>query len=66
MKPFDAVKTMREIRTQLFKRYQDDEERQFGDLRRIREKYAIPPSRPSIKRPAVAEDNVKYGETDSE
>ncbi|KPK27821.1 MAG: hypothetical protein AMK69_09815 [Nitrospira bacterium SG8_3] len=65
MKPFDAVKTMREIRTRLSKRYQDAQERQFDDLRRIREKYAISPSRPSIKRPAVAEDEGKYGGTDS-
>lgn len=65
MKPFDAVKTMREIRTELSKRYQDAEERQFDDLRRIREKYAMPPSRPSTKQPAVAEDEAKYGETDS-
>jgi len=65
MKSFDAVKTMREIRTQLSKRYKDTEERQFDDLRRIREKYAMPSSGLSMKRPAVAEHEATYGETDS-
>jgi hypothetical protein len=38
MKSFDAVKTMRDIRTRLSERYQEDAERQLDDLRRIRAK----------------------------
>ena len=66
MKRFDAVKTMRDIRAQLSQRYQEDAKQQLEDLRRIRGKYDIQPPLPSIKRPAVAEDKNKYGETDSE
>jgi len=66
MKSFDAVKTMRDIRAQLSKRYQEDAKQQLEDLRRIREKYDIQPSQPSIKRPAVSEDENKYGGADSE
>jgi hypothetical protein len=65
MKSFDAVKTMRDIRTRLSKRYQKDAERQIDDLRRIHEKYNICPSPPSIKQPKVAEDQNEYGGTDS-
>ena len=57
---------MRDIRAQLSKRYQEDAKQELEDLRRIREKYDIQPSRPSIKRPAVAEEETKYGGTDSE
>ncbi len=60
MKRFDAVKTMRDIRAQLSKRYQEDAKQQLEDLRRIHEKYDIQPSRP-----AVAEDETKYEGTDS-
>jgi len=66
MKRFDAVKTMRDIRTQLSERYQEDAKRQPDDLRRIRDKYGIQPSRFHLKRSAVAEDEAEYGETDSE
>ena len=66
MKRFDAVKTMRDIRTQLSERYHENAKRQFEDLRRIREKYDIQPPRPSFKRTAVAEDDAKYSVTDSE
>ncbi len=66
MKPFDAVQTMREIRTQLSERYKNDVRRQFDDLRRICEKYSIPPSHPSMKRHTVVENKAKYGESDSE
>ena len=45
MKSFDAVKTMRDIRAQLSKRYQEDAKQQLEDLRRIREKYDIQPFR---------------------
>jgi hypothetical protein len=62
MKSFDAVKTMRDIRTRLSKRYQKDAKRQIDDLRRIHEKYT---SQPSVKQPKVAEDQNKYGGTDS-
>ncbi len=61
MKRFDAVKTMRDIRAQLSERYQEDAKRQYEDLCRIREKYDIRPSRPSRNKPAVAEDEAKYG-----
>jgi len=66
MKSFDAVKTMRDIRAQLAERYQENTKRQLEDLRRIREKYDIQPPPPSVKRPAVAEDEAKYGGTDPE
>ena len=66
MKKFDAVKTMRDIRTQLSERYQEDAKRQFEDLCRIHEKYGLQPPRPSFKRPAVAENEANYGEIDSE
>ena len=65
MKSFDAVKTMRDIRTRLSELYQEDAERQLDDLRRIREKYNIHPYQPSIKQPKVAEGEAKYGVTDS-
>ena len=65
MKSFDAVKTMRDIRTRLSERYQDDAERQLDDLRRIREKYHIHPSPPTVKQPKVAEDEAKYEGTNS-
>jgi cytidylate kinase len=65
MKSFDAVKTMRDIRTRLSKRYQKDAKRQIDDLRRIHEKYNIYTSQPSVKQPKVAEDQNKYGGTDS-
>jgi len=66
MKRFDAVKTMRDIRTQLSERYQEDAKLQSDDLRRIREKYRLQPSRSPLKRSAVAEDEAEYGVTDSE
>lgn len=66
MKRFDAVKTMRDIRTQLSKRYHEDAKRQSDDLRRIREKYGLKAPRTSFKRPAVAENEANYGEIDSE
>jgi len=66
MKRFDAVKTMRDIRTLLSERYQEDVKRQSDDLRRIREKYRLQPSRSPRKRSAVAEDEAEYGVTDSE
>lgn len=65
MKSIDAVKTMRDIRTRLSKRYQKDTKRQIDDLIRIREKYAIEPSSPIVKKSKVAEDKAKYGDTDS-
>ncbi len=65
MKSFDAVKTMRDIRTHLSKRYQRDARRQIDDLKRIREKYTIQPSPPIVKKSKVAEDEAKYGDTDS-
>jgi len=65
MKSFDAVKTMREIRTRLSERYKKDMERQFDDLRRIREKYNLHLSKPSAKQSEVAEDKAKYGPADS-
>ncbi|MCG7852031.1 MAG: hypothetical protein MIO92_05870 [Methanosarcinaceae archaeon] len=65
MKIFDAVKTMRDIRTRLSERYQEDAKRQLDDLHRIREKYNIHPSQPSVKQPKVAEDEAKYGVNDS-
>ena len=55
MKKFDAVKNMRDIRTRLSERYRVDARQQQKDLRRIREKYDIRPSRPYRKRSAVAE-----------
>jgi len=66
MKRFDAVKTMRDIRTQLSERYQKDEKRQSADLHRIHEKYGLQAPRTSFKRPAVAENEANYGEIDSE
>ena len=66
MKRFDAVKTMRNIRTQLSERYIENAKQQLEDLRRIREKYDIQTSRPSVKQPAVAEDEAKYRMNDSE
>jgi len=66
MKEFDAVKTMRDIRTQLSERYQEDAKLQSDDLRRIHEKYRLQPSRSPLKRSAVAEDKAEYGVTDSE
>ena len=66
MKRFDAVKTMRDIRTRLSERYQDDGKRQSEDLRRIREKYCFPQSKSFLKRTAVTEDESEYGVTDSE
>ena len=66
MKRFDAMKTMRDIRAQLSERYTENAKQQFEDLRRIREKHDIHPSPPSVKRPAVAEDEAKYGANDSE
>jgi hypothetical protein len=65
MKSFDAVKTMRDIRTRLSERYQKDAKRQIDDLHRIREKYNIQPSPPAFKKSKVAEDKAKYGGTDS-
>ena len=65
MKSFDAVKIMRDIRTRLSERYQEDAELQLDDLRQIREKYNIHPSQPSVRQPKVAEDEAKYGVTDS-
>lgn len=65
MKSFDAVKTMRDIRTRLSERYQKDVKRQIDDLRQIREKYNIHPFPPIVKQPKVAEDETKYGGTDS-
>lgn len=41
MKRFDAVKTMRDIRTHLSERYQEDAKRQSDDLHRIHEKYGL-------------------------
>jgi hypothetical protein len=64
MKSFDAVKTMRDIRTRLSERYQKDTERQLDDLRPIREKYNIQPSQSSVKQPKVAEDKAKYEVSD--
>jgi len=66
MKRFDAVKTMRDIRTQLSERYNKDAKRQFEDLRRIREKYDIQPIRHTVKQPAVADEEANYGGIDSE
>ncbi len=65
MKSFDAVKTMRDIRARLSERYQKDAKRQIDDLQRIREKYNIHPSPPTVKHPKVAEDEAKYEDTDS-
>jgi len=65
MKSFDAVKTMRDIRTRLSKRYQKDAKRQMKDLKRIHEKYNIHPSPPIVKQHKVAEDEAKFGDTDS-
>ena len=65
MKSFDAVKTMREIRTQLSERYRKNAKRQLDDLRQIREKYNIQPSQPSVRQPKVAEDRAKYGPDNS-
>lgn len=65
MKRFNAVKTMRDIRTRLSKRYQKDARRQIDDLKRIQEKYTIQPSPPIGKKDKVAEDAAKYGDTDS-
>jgi len=56
---------MREIRTRLSERYKKDMERQFDDLRRIREKYNLHLSKPSVKQSEVAEDKAKYGPADS-
>jgi hypothetical protein len=64
MKNFDAVKTMREIRTLLSERYQKDANKQIEDLHRIHEKYHIHISQPVIKKSKVAEDGVKYGGDD--
>ena len=66
MKRFDAVKTMRDIRTQLSEHYQEDAKRQFEDLRRIHEKYGFQAPRTSFKRSAVAENEANYGGNDSE
>ncbi|MFH2218311.1 MAG: hypothetical protein ABII68_01465 [Pseudomonadota bacterium] len=65
MKSFDAVKTMRDIRTKLSESYKKDAKRQIDDLRRIREKYDIHPVPPTAKQPKVAEDQSEYGVTDS-
>ncbi len=65
MKSFDAVKTMRDIRVRLSERYQKDEKRQIDDLRRIREKCNIHPFPPTVKQPKVAEDESKYGDSES-
>ncbi len=65
MKSFDAVKTMRDIRTRLSERYQKDARRQIDDLKRIREKYTIRPSPPIVKKSKVAEGEAEYGDTDS-
>ena len=65
MKSFDAVKTMRDIRVRLSERYQKDAKLQIDDLRRIREKYHIHPSPPTVKQPKVAEDEAKYGDAES-
>ena len=65
MKNFDAVKTMRDIRTRLSERYRENAEQQLGDLRRIHGKYNIHPSQPNDKQPKVAEDEAKYGDNDS-
>jgi hypothetical protein len=64
MKDFDAVKTMREIRTILSERYKKDANQQTEDLRRIHEKYHIQLSQPVTKKSKVAEDGVKYGGDD--
>jgi hypothetical protein len=66
MKRFDTVKTMRDIRTLLSERYQEDVKRQFEDLHRIHEKYGLQAPRTSFKRPALAENEANYGEIDSE
>jgi hypothetical protein len=65
MKSFDAVKTMRDIRARLSERYQKEANRQLDDLQRIRDKYNMRPSTPTVKQPKVAEDKAKYGGTDS-
>jgi len=41
MKTFDAVKTMREIREVLSKRYKEDPDREAKDLQKIRDKYHL-------------------------
>jgi len=41
MKKFDAVKTMRQIREVLSKRYKDDPDREAEDLRKIRSKHHL-------------------------
>ncbi|MBL7180733.1 MAG: hypothetical protein ABIK98_14775 [Pseudomonadota bacterium] len=66
MKSFDAVKTMRDIRAQLSERYREDAKRQTDDLRRIREKYNMYSSQPTVEQPKVAENEAKYGDTDSQ
>lgn len=66
IKRFDAVKTMRDIRTQLSERYQEDVKRQLEDLCRIHEKYGLQTPLTSFKRPAVAENEANYGGIDSE
>lgn len=65
MKSFDAVKTMRDIRNRLSGRYREDAKRQTDDLRRIREKYNIYPPQTTVEQPKVAENEAKYGDTDS-
>jgi len=57
---------MRDIRTQLSERYQEDAKRQFEDFRRIHEKCGLQELRTSFKRSAVAENEANYGEIDSE
>ena len=41
MKKFDAVKTMRQIRDVLSKRYKDDPNREAKDLQKIRRKHHL-------------------------
>ena len=41
MKRFDAVKTMRQIRDVLSKRYKDDPDRETKDLQETRRKYRL-------------------------
>ena len=65
MKSFDAVKTMRDIRTLLSERYLKDAKQQIDDLQRIHEKYNIQPAAPVIKQSKVAEEKAKYERSNS-
>ena len=61
-KTFDCVKMMREIRSELSKRYAEHPETFEEDMTRVRRKYGFPQPERKSKPFLVAEETAAYGQ----